>query len=143
MPDSLAIIATGLGIVNAGFSGYQWRTTNRTHVKVTMQPLVLFVFEGPDQKIVHVKMVNQSRHEVAITHVSFHRHGMDQHLVISRPLPVEEPLPIIIAPRRSKAVYVLESTLEAHRHERLRAVVSTDDDHDFRSKWVVLADQKS
>lgn len=134
----LSITALALGVLNAAFAAYQWRRSIGTRVNLTMAPMIL-AGSGPAESVVVVKMVNVSQHEVAVSHLSFKQEDSDVAMLVARPLPVHEPLPILISPHRSKTVWVPEKTLEQHKHDRLRAHISTEDDHDFYSEWVVLA----
>jgi hypothetical protein len=142
LTDVLAVYGAVVSSVTA-LAGYlTWRIGMRTSLSVRAALMVLHESGGCDQRVVTINMINNSHHEVAVTHVGFKRKGSNQHLFIPRPLPVEEPVPIIIPARRAKTVWVPEEVLADHANEKLRAQISTDDGHDFTAKPIVLTEER-
>ncbi len=133
LTDALAIYGAVVSSATVVVGYVTWRRTIQTRVEVKMRAMMLHDPSGPDRPVVIIEMINHSQHQVAVTHVSFQRSDTDEYLFIPRPLPVTEPMPIVIAPRRAKSVWVEEPTLGVLAHEPLRAHVSTEDGHSFRS----------
>jgi hypothetical protein len=138
LSTSIASVALLVSVVSAGFQIYAWRRDRSTRPDVRVS--ARFVHPSGEH-VVYIELVNHSNHEVAVTHVSFmpQKPG-DNFLYIPRPLPVEEPIPIVIPPRRSKAVWVLRETLaeKLDLDQPVRAHVSTDDRLDFDSPATLL-----
>ena len=140
---ALAAYGAILSSTTAVLGFIQWRLTHGTRVTVSLRAAELHGWElqAPPApvRIVLVRMTNHSSHRVAITHLHLQRKS-GSYLSIPRPQPIEEPLPVLIEPRRSKDLWVTADAMKAHLEEPLRAYVSTDDANDFYSKWVVVAD---
>jgi hypothetical protein len=135
---SPAAFARSVPVPGVGFQIYAWRRDRSTHVEVRTSARVV---HPTGEHVVFIEMINHSQHDVAITHISLkpQREG-DPFLYIPRPFPTEEPIPLVIAPRRSKAVWVPRETLadELELDQAVEARVSTDDALNFDSDPVVL-----
>jgi hypothetical protein len=135
---SIAGVALVVSALSAGFQIYAWRRDRSTRVEVRVS--ARFV-HPTGEHVVFIELINRSAHEVAITHLSFmpQRPG-DPFLYIPRPFPEEEPIPIVIAPRRSKGLWVLRETLGEglDLDQPVRVRVSTGDALNFDSEPVLL-----
>ena len=135
---SIAGLALVVAALSAGFQIYAWRRDRSTRVEVRVS--ARFVHPTGDH-VIYIELINHSNHDVAVTHISFNPQRPDGgFLYIPRPFPVEQPIPIVMPPRRSKAEWVLRETLadKLDLDKPVQALVSTDDGLDFDSKPVVL-----
>jgi hypothetical protein len=142
---SIAGYAAVVATASVVFQIFSWRRNTQTRIEVKLGPRELITpgaLATPPERVILIDMVNHSGHEVAVTHLGFKPQtpGGD-HLWIPRPLPTSQPLPIVILPRRSVAVWVTPDALEDHVNmtEPIQARISTDDGKSFDSKQVILA----
>lgn len=82
-------------------------------------------------------MINHSGHEVKITSVGWgQQRRKGPAYVITRPWPLELPLPFLGAPRDSQDVWTKPELLNLDLDRKVRAQVSTSDGKLFKSKRV-------
>ena len=138
-----AVIATIVGINQIVMS----RRTIRTKVVVEPSRRILVLPVDPmnrpepiEQEIVAINLTNRSTHEVRISHVSFASKVKGERLLLARPLPVEEPLPIRIQARDSKLIWTHPEHLadKVDLEGKVEVTVSTTDGYNFSSGQVYL-----
>jgi hypothetical protein len=144
--EALTLAVASYGALVATLVAWHQLITIRTRVSVGASRMQLVTPAPPGEPnpepedVVMVTMTNHSQHPVKVTHVSFSSNTKGRWLLIPRPYPVHEPLPIAIESRDSKVVWthphVLADALDLEG--KVRARVSTSDGKTFTSRRAYL-----
>jgi hypothetical protein len=137
--DIVTVVIAGyaalVGTFALAFQAISWLRSWSTRVKCGRYELHSV---GADpETVVLIRMINHSGHEVKITSVGWgQQRRKGPAFVITRPWPLELPLPFTIAPRDSQDVWTKPGMLNLDLDRKVRAQVSTSDGKLFKSKRI-------
>ncbi|MGE5336000.1 MAG: hypothetical protein ACM3JL_01085 [Nitrososphaerota archaeon] len=145
--DIVTVVIAGyaalVGTFALAFQTISWLRSWSTRVEVRLGRYELHTPNVGSESVVLFHLVNHSSHEVKVTHVGFARQRRKgPAFVITRPWPVEQPLPIPIPPRDSRDVWTKPDQLPEglNRDKKVRALISTSDGKSFKSKPVAVSE---
>lgn len=134
---AIAGYAALVGTFALAFQAISWLRSWSTRVEVSCGRYDLVGVEQDPETVVLIRMINHSGHEVKIVSVGWapqRRKGPG--FVITRPWPLELPLPFTIAPRDSQDVWTKPELLGLDPDRKVRAQVATSDGKTFQSKKI-------
>ena len=139
--DVVTVVIAGyaalVGTFALAFQAIAWLRCWSTRVEVTCGRYELHTVGADSETVVLIRMINHSGHEVKITSVGWaHQRRKGPAFVITRPWPLELPLPFTIAPRDSQDVWTKPELLKLDLDRKARAQVSTSDGKLFKSKRI-------
>jgi len=140
---AIAGYAALVGTLALAFQAISWLRSWSTRLEVKLGRYELHTPNVGSEPVILFHLVNHSSHEVKVTHVGFapqRRKGPA--FVITRPWPVEQPLPIPIPPRDSRDVWTKPDQLPKglDQERKVRALISTPDGKSFKSKPVAVSE---
>jgi hypothetical protein len=141
--DALTLAVAVYAALVATFVAWVQVWTRRTRMEV--KPARMSIHQPAsspeaDEEVVLMTLTNHSEHPVRVTHLSFAAKEKGRRLVVPRPFPVHEPVPIRVEPRDSKVVWVgldvIDDALD--KRGKVEVSISTSDGRTFSSGRVYL-----
>lgn len=139
--DIVTVVIAGyaalVGTLALAFQAISWLRSWSTRVEVSCGRYDLVSVGEEPETVVLIRMINHSGHEVKITSVGWgQQRRKGPAYVITRPWPLELPLPFVVAPRDSQDLWTKPDMLNLDLDRKVRAQVSTSDGKLFKSKRV-------